>query len=179
MADNFHGEIPSRINGSKQVHNPREFDTANSGDRGWKDEKGNFTWTINNLLPSALDIVDNTAVPPTEVDGDIYIIDSTGASHSDWDSAAANSWVRYNSTDDLWNEIGAVQGLLCYIEDVDEYFDFNGTTWAAIAGAGGGGNTIYSANDSLTGARTVSLSGNSLTFQGATPLLSIDGTDGT
>ena len=41
---------------------------------------------------------------------------------------------------------------------------FDGSAWAAIGG-GGGGNTIYTADDSLTGNRTVDLNSNTLKFE--------------
>jgi len=44
----------------------------------------------------------------------------------------------------------------------------NGSSWDQIAGSGGGGgNTIYTGDDSLTGDRTISLAGYNLRFDGA------------
>lgn len=55
-------------------------------------------------------------------------------------------------------------GLLIFNNQTNQY-EFFETTWKAVGG-GGGGNTIYSANDALAGNRTVTMGGNSLTFSG-------------
>jgi hypothetical protein len=47
-------------------------------------------------LGEVLDYVDNTAVPPTEVLGDRYILDDTGASNAAWDGAAALDLVEFD-----------------------------------------------------------------------------------
>lgn len=58
-------------------------------------------------------IVDNTAAPPTEVSGDRYILDNTGASHADWDGAAANSIVEFNGTS--WVATAPLDGYVSYV----------------------------------------------------------------
>lgn len=57
-----------------------------------------------NRRRSCINVVDNTAVPPTELNGDRYIIDDTGVSNAAWDGAAQNSIVQFNGTSGLWEE---------------------------------------------------------------------------
>jgi hypothetical protein len=140
MALDFHKNLTE-----PELHEVKNFSTAVAGQVAWKDERSLWSFDVQNVLPKAIDIVDNTAVPPTEVDGDVYIIDATGASHADWDGATANSWVRYNVATDLWVEILAFSGALVYVTSANEYYDYNGTTWAIIGGGGGGGVTIGAA----------------------------------
>ena len=55
--------------------------------------------------------------------------------------------------------------------------DNTNTGWTQL-GSGGGGNTIYSADDSLAGARNITMSGNTLTFTSTNSTTQIDGVDG-
>lgn len=60
-----------------QIHVAKNFSIANNGDAMWRDERALQSWDKRNILPSALELVASNAAPPTEVDGDIYLIDST------------------------------------------------------------------------------------------------------
>jgi hypothetical protein len=64
----------------------------------------------------AIAYVDNTAVPPTEVNGARYILDDTGVSNAAWDGAAALSIVTFNSTSGLWEEIVPLEGDVLYVD---------------------------------------------------------------
>ena len=47
--------------------------------------------------------VDCTKAPPTEADGDVYILDySLGTVHAGWDGASKGESVRFNGTTQLW-----------------------------------------------------------------------------
>lgn len=63
---------------------------------------------------SVIDIVDNTAVPPTEVLNDRYIIDFTGASNAAWDGASAGDIVEFNGT--LWIATTPLEGYISYVD---------------------------------------------------------------
>jgi len=109
-----------------------------------KDEKGVVALEQRITLPRALSFVDNTAVPPTEVNGDIYLLDDTGATNAAWDGAATNSWVRFDGTAGLWKEITAVSGFLCTLNDTGDVRHFDPTTsvWEIFgAGTPAGANT--------------------------------------
>lgn len=56
-------------------------------------------------------------------------------------------------------------GRLFISTDTFEIYRDNGTTWDLISGGGGGVN-IYNSDGSLTGARTMTMSNNNLTFEG-------------
>jgi len=64
------------------------------------------------------DYVDNTAAPPTEVDGDRYILDDTGVSHADWDGAPALAMVEFVT--DTWIATVPEEGWVTY-SDAEGY----------------------------------------------------------
>jgi hypothetical protein len=81
-----------------------------------------------------INIVDNTQAPPTEVSGDRYILDNTGASHADWDGAAGNSIVEFNGTS--WVATTPTEGWVVYndADNKDYLFVDDGTpVWQARA----------------------------------------------
>jgi len=65
-------------------------------------------------LGKVIDYVDNTAVPPTEVTGDRYILDDTGVSNAAWDGAAALSLVEFNGT--TWDVFNTLEGDVTYVD---------------------------------------------------------------
>lgn len=65
-------------------------------------------------LGKVIDYVDNTAVPPTEVTGDRYIIDDTGVSNAAWDGAPALSLVEFNGT--TWDVFNTLEGDVTYVD---------------------------------------------------------------
>lgn len=88
---------------------------------------------------SVLDIVDNTAVPPPEVSGDRYILDATGASHANWDGAAAWDVVEFNGTTwDVVYDASADEGGAAWVEDVNNQYVHNGTAWVLLSSIVGG-----------------------------------------
>jgi hypothetical protein len=80
-----------------------------------------------NRRQAVIDLVDNTAAPPTEVIGDRYIIDNTGASHVDWDGAAGNDIVQFNGT--AWVAETPDEGWVAYVDaqNKDALFVDDGT----------------------------------------------------
>lgn len=68
-------------------------------------------------LKKVINYVDNTAVPPTENDGDRYILDDTGVTNAAWDGAAALSLVEFNATSGLWEVFDTLQeGDVTYVD---------------------------------------------------------------
>lgn len=63
----------------QNMHHPKGFLQANDGDISWRDETGNISYIPNPVLPGVLNFVDSSIAPPTEADGDIYLLDATGA----------------------------------------------------------------------------------------------------
>jgi hypothetical protein len=81
-----------------------------------------------NRRKAVISIVDNTAVPPTEVSGDRYILDDvSGGVHADWDGASANDIVEFNGTS--WVATTPSEGWVAYVDsqDVDALFIDDGT----------------------------------------------------
>jgi hypothetical protein len=87
-------------------------------------------------LGEVLDYVDNTAVPPTEVLGDRYILDNTGASNAAWDGAAALSLVEFDGA--VWVVKAVLSGNITYVlgESADRVFVDDGSpAWELRTGA--------------------------------------------
>ncbi len=62
-----------------------------------------------------IDLVDCTAVPPTEVSGDRYILDFTGGSvHANWDGASKGDIVEFNGT--TWDATSPIEGYIAYAD---------------------------------------------------------------
>lgn len=58
------------------MHFPKLFLDANKGEILWKDETENLEWRQLTVFPPVIDIVDGAVPPPTENDGDVYVIDT-------------------------------------------------------------------------------------------------------
>lgn len=79
---------------------------------------------------AVIDIVDNTAAPPTEVSGDRYILDNTGASHANWDGASAFDIVEFDGTN--WVATTPLEGYIAYVDAEDKdalYIDDGSPEW--------------------------------------------------
>lgn len=90
-------------------------------------------------------IADNTAAPPTEVNGDRYILDETGGGvHANWDGASANDIVEFNGT--TWEATTPEEGDKAYVdsEDKDARFIDDGTPQWELIAAGSGSSTPVS-----------------------------------
>lgn len=97
---------------------------------------GNLSSTINNFewQESALDyIVDNTAVPPTEVSGDRYILSHDGgAPNAAWDGASAGDIVEFNGT--TWDATTPTTGMFVAADDEpDALYLWGGSSWSSKA----------------------------------------------
>lgn len=57
------------------MHFPKGFLSAKAGEIVWKDETENIDWIQSPIFPSVIDVVDGLSSPPTENDGDVYILD--------------------------------------------------------------------------------------------------------
>lgn len=83
---------------------------------------------------AVIDYVDNTLVPPTEVSGDRYILDFTGASHANWDGAVSGDIVQFNGT--TWDAETPIEGWVAYVDLLNEdyrYIDDGSPVWEATA----------------------------------------------
>lgn len=80
-----------------QLHNPKGFDDADPSTRFYKDGSSNLFWFNETHFPNALDYVSCQATPPTEVAGNIYVLDDTGIDYDintiAWQSA---NTIRYS-----------------------------------------------------------------------------------
>ena len=57
------------------LHYPKGFLAGLGGTFGFKDNSGNIVWQQSGKLEAALNEVDGLSAPPTEVNGDVYILD--------------------------------------------------------------------------------------------------------
>lgn len=74
MADptsNIHAELDDN-----NLHVAKGFVNAVNGYSPFRNEKGEQGWQPRMILPNALELVASNATPPTEVDGDVYLIGS-------------------------------------------------------------------------------------------------------
>ena len=62
------------------LHESKGFAEAGNNALSVKNERGASAWEARNVLPAVLSITSSLAVPPTEVDGDAYIINAAGVS---------------------------------------------------------------------------------------------------
>lgn len=79
---------------------------------------------------SAIDyIVDNTAVPPTEVTGDRYVLSHDGgAPNAGWDGASAGDIVEFNGT--TWDATTPSLGMIISIDDeTTSLRQWGGSSW--------------------------------------------------
>ncbi len=163
--------LHKNISAEGDIHNPKWFSGANNGDVAWRNELGVLESTDELVLPAALDFVDGSAAPPTSNSGDIYVLSSGASVNAGWGTVSLGDWVRYDGT--TWNVITPQKSSLCYNETTDALNSYDGSTWSAIGS--GGGDSIYTADGTLTENRTVDLDGNDLSFEGNSGL-NIDNT---
>lgn len=93
----------------------------------------NLSSTISNFewQPSALDyVVDNTAIPATEVSGDRYILSHDGgAPHANYDGASAGDIVEFNGTS--WVATTPTTGTFISVDDDGTgLYLFGGASWS-------------------------------------------------
>ena len=150
--------LHKNITNSTDIHNPKWLSTANNGDYAWKNEKGELESIDEIVLPAALNFVNASVAPPTSNNGDIYILSSGGSVNAGWGSVSVGDWVKYDGA--LWNSITPQKSSLCYDKTADSLKFYDGSLWAAL-----GGDSIYTADGTLTGNRIVDLgNSNDLTF---------------
>lgn len=158
--------LHKNITAAADIHNPKWFSGANSGDYAFKNEKGELESIDELLLPAALNFVDGSVAPPTTNSGDIYILSSGGSVNAGWGGVSLQDWVRYDGTN--WNSITPQKSSLCYDKTADALKVFNGVSWAGIGGS------IYSADDTIGTNRIATLT-DTLSFKSGT--LKIEGAD--
>lgn len=99
MAGNEHKNLID-----SQLHNCKGFAGALKNEYLVKNERYLQAWETRNFLPPVIDVVSCNAPPPTEVDGDTYIVDnSTGSLDVNTITWQSGTTVRYvfNGTPDL------------------------------------------------------------------------------
>ena len=161
--------LHKNITNSADIHNPKWHPDANNGDYAWRNEKGELESLDELLLPAALNFVDGSVAPPTSNNNDIYVLSSGGSVNGGWGSVALQDWVRYDGS--VWYAITPQKSSLCYDKTADSLMSFNGTAWAAIGSGGGGGNTIYTADDTVGSGRVATIT-DTLTLAGGKLVLS-------
>lgn len=142
--------LHKNISAEVDIHNPKWFPNANNGDVSWKNELGVLESTDELVLPAALNFVDASVAPPTTNAGDIYVLSSGGSVNAGWGSVALDDWVRYDGTD--WNSITPQKSTLCYNENDDVLYSYDGALWNQI-----GGDSIYTADGTVPDDTTATL----------------------
>ena len=150
--------LHKNITASADIHNPKWFPDANNGDVAWRNEKGELESTDELVLPAALNFVDASVAPPTTNDGDIYVLSSGGSVNAGWGAVSLDDWVRYDGTD--WNEITPQKSSLCYNENEDKLYSYDGADWVLV-----GGDSIYTASGTVPTSVVATLT-DTLTFNG-------------
>tara|TARA_B100001094_G_scaffold151391_2_gene146611 strand:+ start:44 stop:1831 length:1788 start_codon:yes stop_codon:yes gene_type:complete len=161
--------LHKNITNSADIHNPKWHPDANNGDYAWRNEKGELESLDELLLPAALNFVDGSVAPPTSNNNDIYVLSSGGSVNGGWGSVSLQDWVRYDGS--VWYAITPQKSSLCYDKTADSLMSFNGTAWAAIGSGGGGGNTIYTSDDTIGSGRVATIT-DTLTLAGGKLVLS-------
>lgn len=105
---------------------------SNTGDSVSYEQLTALQTLIQNFefVNSAIDyITDNTAVPPTEVTGDRYVLSHDGgAPHANWDGAEAGDIVEFNGT--LWVETNPTTGMMISVDDeTSSLRQWSGSAW--------------------------------------------------
>ena len=155
MAINLHSQLPDAT-----LHNPKGFSFASAGTKVTRDEKSELNWQPDLSLPAALSFATATSAPPTEVDGDIYVLVG-GTPHGDWDGASENDWVRFDGTAGTWKAITPTSGTTTLNIASGDYKLWNGSSWVNVNGSA---SNFAIADLTFTGNRTHNLSGNTLTL---------------
>jgi hypothetical protein len=74
---------------------------------------------------AAIDRVDLTAAPPSEVLGDRYILDDgTGTVHADWDGATLDDIVQFDGS--VWVAANQVHGWIVYLSTPAQDWQYSG-----------------------------------------------------
>ena len=137
---------------------------------------GVATWIkfSNNKLgdaqDSVLSIADGNNAPPSEIDGNRYIITDGGGGvvHADWDGASFNDIVQFDGA--TWVAFTPTEGAFCEVEDVDTVYIFI-TSWAKMFQSSGASFPTDSGTatpDALGVTNVVGTSAQGLSFSGAT-----------
>ena len=131
--ENLHKNIP---NG--QLHSPKDFSTAGSGTALRKGWDGDLKWEVPYWQDSVLDRVDMALTPPTELDGDRYILINLTSTvvNADWDGASENDIVEYDLDASAWVSQTPFFDITVRSQaDLAQYY-FDGTTWNDASGGG-------------------------------------------
>lgn len=106
--------------------------TEFSSTRGWEPDVNAIhvaieNGTTNERQRKVIDYVTSTSVPPTEVLGDRYILDDSGAPHANWDGASQLDLVQFNGVS--WVAYTPREGWLAYVDlqDKDALYADDGT----------------------------------------------------
>jgi hypothetical protein len=67
-----------------------------------------------NRRTKAIDYVDATTAPPTEITGDRYVLDFSGAPHANWDGASQGDIVEFNGS--TWDATSPSEGWVLYVD---------------------------------------------------------------
>lgn len=162
MALNDHPSLPEG-----QLHPPKGFSTAGTETRIKKNLNSQLEWSNAWYHDPVLDFVDINAAPPTEVDGDRYVLITVTSSveHTDWDnSPTPNDIVEYFASEDEWKVYDPVEGDILFDKDTNDMYSYNGTSWSAF-GNGTDNNGIYTGSGTVPTSVTATLT-DTITYSG-------------
>ena len=138
--ENLHANIPD-----DQRHNPKGFDNAGGGSTLGKNLAGELVYDIDYWQAPAIEFVDMALAPPSESNGDRYVLVNLTSSvvHADWDGAVENDIVEFYAAGTVWNALSPFEDLVIRDSNNATEYYFDGTAYQSAGGGGaiGGSGT--------------------------------------
>lgn len=144
---NLHKNLPN-----SELHNPKDFSLADNNTFLTRDICDTLQWKNITWDFPVLDFVDGSLAPPTENDGDRYVLLLlTGTSvHADWDNAAFDDIVEFcdldlDGTAEAWSRKIPVTGHRVYDETTNDDWRYD-ASWTQLTGGADSDWTISGVN---------------------------------
>lgn len=130
----LHENIPNKIDGEHARHYPRDYEPADVETVPEKTIQSTFEWRRKFWQGPVINLVDGASAPPTEIDGDRYVILelSTSVEHADWDGFSFNDIIQFDDTTDSWYGFTPTSddnGLILFDKTSGRPWIWNGTAW--------------------------------------------------
>lgn len=117
-----------------ELHVPKDFSTAGNNEFPTKNNAGSLDWRFRYWDDPILAQTDGSIAPPTNSEGDRYILTGSTAVSSSWDGAYTNQIVEYISGS--WEGITPQIGMRVYDRDTSSVLTWTGAAWVADSGGG-------------------------------------------
>jgi hypothetical protein len=132
IGTNSHADIDTHI---ADAGKHREINDGGTGSTElWSANKINSELTTissgYSRRKKCINIATSTSAPPTEVSGDRYVLDFSGAPHADWDGASQGDIVEFNGS--VWVATSPTEGWVTYLDTQNKdaiYVDDGSPAW--------------------------------------------------